>query len=416
MQRGDTLYVIEKLLVFAVTCIALGDLDLAMIVFFGIIETIGAARVYDAAMKAASRCYFIRPDLLFPRDAPYYKILETGNDRAYISLVRMPKACFDYLFSNLDPDWVAHHDGFTDRTRQHRRTGRPHMLDARAILALTLAWFGSTGKMQLLELIFGVGHSVLDRDLTRGKAELLSTLRRLAETMPTMPSFAQMDLFAETINGTHGPNPYPSSRLWGFIDGLRLQMLNPDDTEQQSFFYNNWIKLTNVVCVFVFTPDGRISIASINNPGSMHDFTVSRHIINTLNDLRQNPLHYGVIGDSAFSSDASDSTIATAENFRPPPRDIPADPSGAARRREQFFHWHRRVRQCVLEMHARPFSCDSPPLLPPPLTYNPGALNTVCARCARFGPASTSRCPLTWWPGETSLKQWFASTILTRPT
>jgi hypothetical protein len=259
----------------------------------------------------------------------------------------MPKEVFEYILRNMDPDWVAWHDGYTDRTRMHRRPGRPHMLDARAILALTLCWYGSSAKTPLLELIFGVGHAVLDRDLRLGRAELLATLRRLRETDCKLPTFAEMAEFAETIEGTHGPNPYPSSKVWGFIDGLRLEMLNPDDALQQTFFYNGWIKSTNVVCVFVFSPDGKICMASINNPGSMHDFTVSHGIIKTLLDVNNMPLHYAVAGDSAFSSVATDSIFCTAENFAPPPLDIPVNAAEAAARREKFRAWHKRVRQTV---------------------------------------------------------------------
>lgn len=265
MQRGDTLFVIEKMVILIAACLLCGHLEAACMAFSSVVEVLRMSREYDAAMKRASRSYFIRPDLLFPKDSPYYKALDAGNTGAFISLVRMPKEVFEYILRNMDPDWVAHHDGFTDRARMHRRSGRPHMLDARAILALTLCWYGTSAKMPLLELVFGVGHSVLDRDLKLGRAELLATLRRLRETDCALPDFAKMAEFAEVIAGTHGPNPYPSSKVWGFIDGLRLEMLNPDDALQQTFFYNGWIKITNVVCVFVFTPDGKICLASINS-------------------------------------------------------------------------------------------------------------------------------------------------------
>ena len=77
-----------------------------------------------------------------------------------------------------------------------------------------------------------------------------------------------MDMFSDMIEGTHGPNPYPSCRCWGFIDGLRLTIFNPDDIDVQNFFYNGWVKVTGVVNIFIYTPDGKICAASMNNPGS----------------------------------------------------------------------------------------------------------------------------------------------------
>lgn len=234
MQRGDTLHVLERLMMFTITCLSLGKRHMATLIILGILEVINGAQVYDGLMKSLSRSYFIRPDLLFPRDAPYYKVLETRNDRAYIQLVRVPVNVFEYIYENMDPDWKAFHDGWTDRTRLHRRQGRPHVLDSKAVLALTLAWFGSTSKISLLELVFGAGHSVLDRDLTSGITELLATLRRMPETACAMPTRAEMDEYADVIEGTHGPNPYRHSRVWGFIDGLRLMMKTPEDFEQEN--------------------------------------------------------------------------------------------------------------------------------------------------------------------------------------
>ena len=126
-------------------------------------------------------------------------------------------------------------------------------------------------------------------------------------------------------------------------------MKTPEDFEQETFFYNGWLKMVNICCVFLFTPTGKIALAAINSPGSMHDFTVSRTIFSALINPNVNPLHYVVVGDSAFSSAATDTVIATAENFVPPPQDLPRDSSGAvnaaaaSRLRESFRAWHRRV-------------------------------------------------------------------------
>jgi hypothetical protein len=74
------------------------------------------------------------------------------SKRSYIQLLRMPKVLFDYIMAKVDQDWVAHHDGWTDHTRTERRPGRPHVLDAKSIIALTLCWLGTSCASHHLEL------------------------------------------------------------------------------------------------------------------------------------------------------------------------------------------------------------------------------------------------------------------------
>jgi len=211
MQRVDTQIMLETLLalckVAIETCGIEGPVKYLLIYIMYILQE---AMLYDYTLRHRSRFYFIRADLLFPKEAPYIKVLDTGNDMAYMQLCRMPKTLFDFLLSNMDAVWIAQRDGWTDATRTARRPGRPHMLNGRDVLALTLTWLGTQAAEHHLELLFGVGHSVLDRDLEEGLSELLACLRRLVETNCTWPDVQTKLEFARALEEVRGPCPYPS--------------------------------------------------------------------------------------------------------------------------------------------------------------------------------------------------------------
>ena len=346
MQRGDTLAALEAMLKICGFCIAAGVEGNVKYMLLFIMQIIATAHYYDYNMRHNARHYFVRADLLFPRDSPYIKVLDTGNDMAYIQLCRMPKQLFDYLLANMDQDWVAWTGGWTDRTRQHRRPGREYMLKARDTLALTLTWLGTAASMHHLELVFGVGHSVLDRTLEIGLTQLLECLQRLPETGFHYPTPPEMLKFAEAIEEVRGPCPYPSVRLWGWMDGLRLIMKNPSLEDVQRWWYNAWVGSTNATNVLLGTPDGKIRVACINHPGTKHDFTVARDIFELLADLGRTPLFHVVAGDSAFASAATNNFVATKEFFVPPVADTIGKSAAELKTlKEKFETWVSAVRQ-----------------------------------------------------------------------
>jgi hypothetical protein len=61
--------------------------------------------------------------------------------------------------------------------------------------------------------------------------------------------------------------------LWGARDGLKLAIQASTDDTTQNMFYNGWTHGHCVSCVFVFAPDGKIWICSINSPGCWYDST-----------------------------------------------------------------------------------------------------------------------------------------------
>lgn len=438
MQRSDTLFVLRKLMEMCNWLMLFNLGEEAKGVLLLIVFVLGNAWHYDYTLRHAARNYFIRADLLFPRDAPYYKVLETGNDMAFIQLVRMPKAVFDLVIANCDQDWLARIDGFTDRTRQHTRPGNRHILRGKDMIALALLWLGSQTSMHHLELIFGVGHSVLQRDLKIGLEYLEQALRLMVETACEWPTPQEMLAYALAIEEVRGACPYPSVRVWGWLDGLRLRMLNPDDPEVQRLWYNGWVGYANAVNVLLGLPTGKFAFACLNHPGSKHDYTVARAIFEKLASL-DTPLFHVVAGDSAFASGATNSTVGTKDSFVPPVADtIGKTPAELAVLEERWKVWIGAVRQStehgmrtlqavwgrlktelpsdanergqiielcvrlhnlkwVFTMRARSLPCQRTACPPSaPLTANtthpPFAARTICCRTTRRRPCTSRGC------------------------
>lgn len=320
MQQSMTMKALAFLLpMFAATFgayLATGDSSLlhtALPLWNAISSSIGLALIYDYGMKVQSRTYFLRADLMFPTDSPYYKVLMTGNDHAHHQLLRMNKFTLDRVMEHVRPEFKLWRLGYN--ADGSRRPGPANMLDATACIALTLTYLGSTTQSRLLELIYGVGHAVLSRDLHDGFRELLIALEAMPETEPRVPNLRNMLRFAEAIEAEHGPCPYPGVRVWGFIDGLRLLCKEPDLADVQTLFYNGWMHTVGIVNSFLFTPDGKICASVMNIPGAQHDYAISNAIFQVISNP---PLAGGVVaGDSAFCSAATNTFIAAKDGALP---------------------------------------------------------------------------------------------------
>ena len=153
MQRAETQIGIASLTAGIHAAVVLGDFDTAF-VLTGHLQSVVTI---DLEHRRVSRAYFLRMDLLFPKEAPYWKVLQANTEGGYWQLVRTSKPMFDLICSKWNPDKVLWRDGYAEDAAGGMvpRRGRPNMLDARGVCALTLAWLGSTGpNNRLLEQIF----------------------------------------------------------------------------------------------------------------------------------------------------------------------------------------------------------------------------------------------------------------------
>ena len=332
-MRAETLKAIEVLLALLGTLIATGFAEEAEAAFMCLATFYAAARVADSVKV---RNYFTRPDLLWPDDSPWAQAWRTRSDNGLTQITRLDVAAFTNLHSKLDPAWVAH------RARDvvgPRRPGRPNMLDSFAVLALTLCWLSSTCQIKHLELIFGVPHSVLNRDLIDGKRELLLALGRCPEALVVWPeSLAEFEHLASLIKAAYYEPPLPG-KWFAFIDGLRLLIDNPATEAEQKQMYNGWVGDTCCENVLVFSPQGKIIWATRNHPGRQNDIGSIYFLDQLMRDRTRTPEGFSILGDVGFHAAYLEAIIDT----KTPPTTYHVEPLLWA----TFARWLTTSRQAV---------------------------------------------------------------------
>ena len=65
---------------------------------------------------------------------------------------------------------------------------------------------------------------------------------------------------------------------FGFVDGVCLQVMEPNDQEQQNAYFNGWKNCCNISNVICFAPDGCIIWARYNCPGMSCQVMVCHHM------------------------------------------------------------------------------------------------------------------------------------------
>ena len=341
--------------------VAFGEFDAALALSAASAGTIEWAKAVDAEHKRRTRSYFLRADLMFPTHSPYWKVVEAGNEGAYWQLLRTDRATFERICEHVEAAAVHWRDGFVREyardangdflededgnpvMRLKRRRGRPNMLDARGVIALTLAWLGSSGpNNRLLEQIFGIGHSVEDRDILEGLDLLISALLQIPDALVRWPNLAKMIEFDRMFQAAHGINPFaPYARFFCITDNLRTTVQRSNLPDEELLDYNRWYRDTNRNNNITVAPNGKIIHASLNYRGKTHDFTTAAPLF----EILQGPLTppgFAAFGDSAFVSHQTRRVIADRYNYQPPPEAVSDDP---VERREQFRMYRRLQRK-----------------------------------------------------------------------
>jgi len=299
--------------------LAANDVIAAVLCILFALNVIAEASDYDTRMKRESRVFFHRVDLLFPEDGPVWRVLEARSVQGYLHYFRVTPAAFDDILAHCDPDWVAWRDGWTNATRLHRRAGRQHLLTARMAIALALAFMATTVAQKDYEMLFGVTHATLDRDLLQG-------LQRLHEALqnggygPMWPTHEEQIEAADAMDIQWGVDVY-GTRCFAFVDGLRLRIMEPDGVVEQGLWYNGFTKTINCTNLLVWTIRGTICYADINNFGRVHDAALARQLTPILRNAAHTLPNYSVLGDDAFGHHATADIYATKAHV---PNGLPA--------------------------------------------------------------------------------------------
>ena len=327
------LYYLEKFVAFLLLLLRGGLVDEAEAAFAFV------ARAYAAARDSSSprvRSYFTRPDLLWPHESPWAQAWRTRSDMGLTEITRLDVAAFERLHSKLPSEWIEHR---AKHVAGRRRPGRPNMLDSYAVLALTLCWYCSTCQLKQMELIFGVPHSVLSRDLDDGKIQLMLALAHCPEARISWPqSPEEFERLSELIRIAYYDPEFPG-KWFGWVDGLRLPVYNPSRVADQSEMYNGWLHATCCENVLVFSPDGKIIWVTRNHPGKQNDIGTIACLRFLMLDREKTPAGFSLLGDVGFAASYLEGIIDT----KSPPKTYRVN----AHRYEAFGKWVTTSRQAV---------------------------------------------------------------------
>jgi len=187
-------------------------------------------------------------------------------------------------------------------------------MDSIMILGLVLCWSRSAGPLRELQVMFGHASTNISMWLRFGVRMVILALKDNDLAKVCMPTDSEIAEYAKAIG-----NKYPLlTKCWGAMDGLKLSMERPGDSDGydiQAMFYNGWTCDHCLSNLFLFSPDGRIRHAYINCPGSMHDSTMAHNsgVYQKIDDIFDR-IGYQVVVDSAFAAKNSDSLIKTIKD------------------------------------------------------------------------------------------------------
>ena len=104
-----------------------------------------------------------------------------------------------------------------------------------------------------------------------GRRALLYAIQNHPDAKVIPPTDDEIDLFIRAIEGQY--HLLGEERVWAACDGLKLPLQQSKNWYVQNPNYNGWLGHTYVNSIFLFAPDGKIRICTINCPGSWHDST-----------------------------------------------------------------------------------------------------------------------------------------------
>ena len=105
--------------------------------------------------------------------------------------------------------------------------------------------------------------------------------------------------------------------VYGAMDGLKIPIQEAHDDLVQGRYYNGWLHGHYLTNLLLFTPDGRIRMAWMGAPGSIHDSTLAKMggIYEAVERIYREDGGQ-VAADSAFSQYRSDAIIRSAPTGR----------------------------------------------------------------------------------------------------
>ncbi len=122
-----------------------------------------------------------------------------------------------------------------------------------------------------MQLVFGLTYTNLSVYLRFSICLLIETSHDNPLAQACLPSPEEINKYKAAFGERHSL----LHDCWATMDGLKLYLQQSGNTEILEQFYNGWTHDHYVTSAFCFCPDGTISIAFFNVPGSVHDSHVA---------------------------------------------------------------------------------------------------------------------------------------------
>jgi hypothetical protein len=214
-------------------------------------------------------------------DSAFKTLLDSNNDQSLLNACGHDHASFQSLIELFQPIYVSHFpsriSGFIEPvaiTSTGKRKGRTRHLDAAGCLGLVLMWYRTRGAVsRSLCLMFGLTETPMLCWLKFGKRILLYVLQHHPDARIKKPTGTEILAYKTAISTQYHHVP----DVWAACDGLKLSMQASMDDATQNMFYNGWTHGHYISCIFVFAPNGKICICSLNSLGCWHDSTQADH-------------------------------------------------------------------------------------------------------------------------------------------
>jgi hypothetical protein len=230
--------------------------------------------------RPRKRHYLKRAELLpSPGESSGWQaICQSREDRAYIHVLGISVATFDYLMdSGFRNAWNSRPIKRTDTNQAGASRKGARSLDVAGGLGLALHFLCSTMSQTSLQVIFALVPSTVSRYIDFSLDILLEVLTRIPEAHLGWPTRAAMRENSQLINAKHSSAKYLKG-AFGFMDGLNIPVTTSNNEDEQNANYNGWLHAHVVSNVIVFSPDGEC----------LHCIRSTKYISIHYNDLRYN--------------------------------------------------------------------------------------------------------------------------------
>ena len=271
-----------------------------------------------------------RRDRRYPRKAvrfyeqsPFKYLFLCGDEQALLNCCGVDHKVFDELLALFQPIYDTHtYDRETGHIKKLKLSpegvprGVNRHLDATGCLGLVLYWYRTRGSCaRTIALNFGLTSTVLYRWIKFGRRALLDGLQHHPAAKVYTPTAEEIEEYIDAIGAK-----YPimkEERVWGACDGLKIKLQKSTNYLKQNQNYNGWASGTYIGAVYVFAPDSRIRMCTINCPGSWHDSTMADYGVYR----KMKAIHHShkakVLCDSAFSLKAAPYIIKSSQSEDP---------------------------------------------------------------------------------------------------